>query len=85
MKYEYTLLGGHKVIAFNDYYEAKKHAEKHNLILAEYGDCYGSDISYAFWNKSGNRMDDEDIIAYYTFKNTKPAPLSEEAFLNYML
>lgn len=82
MKETYELLNGHTVVAFNDYYQAVAYANKHNLKLAEYGDCYGSDVAYAYWNKSGNRYDDEDAIAYYTFKDTKPCPLSKERFLH---
>lgn len=78
MQTTYNLLNDHSVMAFNDYDEAKNYAEKQGLKLAEYGDYYGSKYSYAYWNKSGNRNDDEDVIAYYTFVNTKPAAISEE-------
>lgn len=76
---EYQLFNGHVVKAYNDYNEALKEANEQNLLLAEYGDLYGSDISYAFWNKTGNRNEDEIIIAYYRFdKNGKPCPISEQ-------
>lgn len=76
---EYELLDGHSVKAYNDHNEAYEEASKQNLKLAEYGDVYGTKVAYAYWNKSGNRNDDEDIIAYYTFnKEGKPIPISEE-------
>ena len=75
---EYQLLNGHDVKAFNDHDEALAEAEARHLKLAEYGDVYGSDISYAYWNDSGDRYDDETIIAYYTFnKQGRPVPLEE--------
>lgn len=76
---EYQLLNGHVVKAYNDYNEAVKEANEQNLLLAEYGDLYRSDISYAYWNKTGNRNDDEIIIAYYRFdKHINPCPISEQ-------
>lgn len=55
------------------YYEAKAKAEKLGLKEAEYGDISGTDISYCYWNKSGDRNDDAEIFCYYTFdKNGKP-------------
>ena len=79
MYLEYQLLNGSNVKAFNDYHEANEEATKQRLLLAEYGDVYGSDMAYAYWNKTGNRNDDEVIIAYYRFnKNGKPVQLSEE-------
>lgn len=81
---QYELLGGHRVNAYGDYDKAKKEANKKGLKLAEYGDVYGSDLSYAYWNKTGNRNDDEDIIAYYHFVNGKPAPISEERLRDYL-
>lgn len=76
---EYQLLNGSDVKAYNDYHEASEEAKKRNLSLAEYGDVYGSNMAYAYWNESGDRDDDEAIIAYYRFnKQGKPAPLSEE-------
>ena len=62
---QYQLLNGGTVDAFADYYEGKKEAEKRKLKLAEYGDIYGSSLSYCYFNKSGNRYDDEEIIIYY--------------------
>lgn len=82
---EYQLLNGSNVKAYNDYNEANKAAKEEGLLLAEYGDVYGSNMAYAYWNKSGNRNDDEVIIAYYRFnKNGKPISLSEEEFRNYL-
>lgn len=79
MYLEYQLLNGPIVKAYNDYYEASEEVKKQNLSLAEYGDVYGSNMAYAYWNESGNRYDDEVIIAYYRFnKQGDPEPLSEE-------
>ena len=79
MKLEYELLNGPIVNAYNDYYEAKNKAKEQGLQLAEYGDVYGTGISYAYWNERGNRNEDEKIIAYYKFnENGKPTALSEE-------
>lgn len=81
MREEYELLGGHRVVAFNSHDEAETYANKNGLLLAEYGDCYGSDVAYAYWNKTGNRYDDEDVIAYYHFgEDGKPEELDEDEF-----
>lgn len=72
---------------FNDYYKAKEVAEKRGLVECEYGDTGYMDgeepISYCAWNKSGNREDEWEIEAYYTWKRNaenrlKPAPLDKE-------
>lgn len=85
MYLEYQLLNGSDVKAYNDYYEASEEAKGQNLLLAEYGDVYGSNMAYAYWNKSGNRCDDEVIIAYYRFnKQGKPDPLSEEELRHHL-
>ncbi len=85
MYIEYRLLCGGDVMAFNDYYEATQEAEKQGLSLAEYGDVYGRNMAYAYWNKTGNRYDDEIVIVYYRFNsNGKPEPLSEKEFKNYI-
>jgi len=82
---EYQLLNGSNVKAYNDYHEANEEATKQRLLLAEYGDVYGSNMAYAYWNKSGNRNDDEVIIAYYKFnKQGKPVKLSEEELRRYL-
>lgn len=85
MVVNYELLNGSSVDAYNDYGEAKQAADKQHLLLAEYGDVYGSELSYAYWNKSGNRNDDEVIIAYYSFnKQGKPIPISEERLRHHL-
>ena len=85
MYLEYQLLNGSNVKAYNDHNEAERAAKKQNLLLAEYGDVYGRDMAYAYWNKSGNRNDDEVIIAYYRFnKQGKPEPLNEEELKHYL-
>jgi len=75
VKEGYTLLGNEdkEILAFSNYNNAVKKAEELGLKLAEYGDVYGSNVSYAFWNKSGNRNDDEEVMCYYFFdKDGKP-------------
>lgn len=75
----YELLGGTKVKCFRDYYKALEEAEKLGLKEAEYGDVYGKDFSYCYWNETGDRYEDEEVIAYYKFdKNGKPIALSDE-------
>ena len=82
---KYQLLNDSEVMAFNDYYEASKEADNQCLVLAEYGDLYGSNMAYAYWNETGNRNDDEVVIVYYKFDGRgKPIPLSEEEFKNYI-
>lgn len=76
---EYELLNGGKVKAYNDYFQGKKAAEKEKLLLAEYGDVYGSKYSYCYFNETGSRNDDEKIITYYRFNEKgKPEPITEE-------
>ena len=82
---EYKLLNDSDVVAFADYYMAKKFAERKGLKLAEYGDVYGTKLSYCVYNKSGNRNDDEEVIAYYKFdENGKPKAISEEELYKYL-
>lgn len=80
MRYTYELLDGSKVIAFNSIKQAETYAKKTNRKLAEYGDVYASDIRYAYFNKSGNRYDTEEIIAYYTNTGT----LEPRRFIDYL-
>ena len=71
----YSYLGSEdkNIEAYSNYYNAKKRAEELGLKEAEYGDVYGKDMAYCFWNKSGNRNDDEEVICYYFFgKDGKP-------------
>lgn len=83
--FEYELLNGAPVVAYGNYYEAKQEAEKRKLLLAEYGDVYGSSLSYCYWNKSGNRNEDEIIICYYRFdKNGKPQAITEEELYQHL-
>ena len=73
MKIEFYLIDESKVIAYNDYYQAERQAKKQGLKLAEYGDVYGSQIAYCYYNESGDRNDTEQIICYYAFdKYGKP-------------
>lgn len=79
MYLEYQLFSGLDVRAYNNLNEAKRAAKKQKLLLAEYGDVYGSHLAYAYWNKTGDRYDDETIIAYYkSNRSGKPVPLAEE-------
>lgn len=85
MYLEYQLLNGPVVRAYNSYNEAKRQAEKQKLLLAEYGDVCGSNMAYAYWNKTGDRYDDEAIIAYYkTDNNGKPVTLAKEKLKSYL-
>ena len=70
----YSLLGAEdkNIELYSNYYTAKERAEELGLKEAEYGDVYNSDIAYCYWNKSGNRNDDEEVICYYFFENGKP-------------
>lgn len=72
----YDLLSGTHVEQYRNYNKAKARAKELGLKEAEYGDAYG--VSYCFWNKSGDRNEDEEVIAYYKFKNGKPVPLSDD-------
>lgn len=72
----YELLSGTKVKCFRDYYKAKKVAEEAGLKESEYGDAYG--ISYCCWNTSGDRNEDEEVVAWYAFDGRKPRPLTDE-------
>ena len=81
----YETLCGEEVKAFGDYNECKKYAEENNLKLAEYGDVYGSKLSYCYFNKSGDRNDTEEAIAYYTFgEDGKPQPIDDDALRDYL-
>ena len=85
MRYSYTCLDGSKVIAFNSLKQAQTYATKTGRKLAEYGDVYGSNIVYAFFNKSGNRNDGEEVVAYYQFDSSgKPKTLAPQEFINYL-
>ena len=75
----YETLDGVKVAVYSDYNIAKTRASELGLKEAEYGDIYASDISYCYWNKSGDRNDTEEVIAYYKFdKNGKPSVLTAD-------
>lgn len=72
------------VIAFNSYKQAKEYAKKTGLKLAEYGDIYGSNYSYCYYNKSGDRNDGEKVIAYYGWENGKPKNAPIDWFKRYI-
>ena len=67
---------GTNVEVYSDYYIAKKRANELGLKMAEYGDL-DDKFSYCFWNESGDRNADEQVLAYYKFVDTVPAPLDE--------
>lgn len=70
----YDLIDGTRVEVYRDYDKAKARAKELGLTEAERGNVYG--VSYCFWNKSGNRNESEEVIAYY--KNGEPVPLSDD-------
>lgn len=53
----------------NTYQDAVKLATRRGLRLAEYGDGadYSTAEAYAYWNKSGNRIDAPEIYIEYDF------------------
>lgn len=65
---------------YSDYNVAKARADELNLCLAEYGNI--NNISYCYWNKSGNRDDAAEIFVYYKFVGGKPEPLDDEEMQN---
>lgn len=72
----YELLSGTKVQCFRDYHKAEEVAQKLGLKESEYGDAYG--ISYCYWNETGDRYEDEEVVAWYRFdENGKPTPLTD--------
>lgn len=73
----YELLSGTKVEVYSDYEIAKARAKELGLKEAEYGDIYRTNYSYCYWNESGDRNDEEQVIVYYTFENGKPRALTE--------
>ena len=74
----YELLSGTKVEVYSDYHKALKRANELGLKEAEYGDVYNSEISYCYWNKSGDRNEDEEVIAYYAFDGNKLRALTKD-------
>lgn len=74
----YELLSGTKVEVYSDYHKALKRANKLGLKEAEYGDLYNSEISYCYWNKSGDRNEDEEVMAYYAFDGDKLRALTKD-------
>lgn len=78
----YEYIWGDKVLAYRDLEKAKEKAKEMGLKEAEYGDIGDSlkdGYAYCYWNKSGDRNDTEEVIAYYKFgKNGKARPLTDE-------
>lgn len=77
IKEDFTYMNGDKVKVFYDFEQAKKEAERLGLKESEYGDKLGTKYSYCLWNKTGNRDDNEEIYAIYTFENGKPRALTD--------
>lgn len=50
---------------YANYYKAKEEAKREKLIEAEYGDIYGTDMSYVRYNKTGDRDEEPEIVCYY--------------------
>lgn len=70
-----------------NYQKAREYAEAHDLVECEYGDTgYMSGdepISYCAWNKSGDRDDEWEVEAYYTWRRgtegrSVPVPIDPE-------
>lgn len=78
IKSGYEFVDGTYVEVYSDYYKAKRRAEELGLSEAEYGDIHNTPYSYVYYNHSGNRNDDEEVIAYYKFVNGKPSRLNDE-------
>ena len=77
IKEDFTYMNGDKVKVFYDFEQAKKEAERLGLKESEYGDKWGTKYSYCLWNKTGNKDDNEEIYAIYTFENGKPRALTD--------
>ena len=78
----YELLNGTIVKCFSDHDEAEDYANSKGYKLAEYGNLGGGidgDFAYAYWNETGDRNDDELVIAYYAFDDDgKARPLTKK-------
>ena len=61
---------------FSDFERAKKEAEELGLKEAGRKEIIGGAYECCFWNKTGDRKDDEEVIAYYGFEHGKPRPLT---------
>lgn len=75
VKEGFEYLDGTKVEVYSNYHKALSRAKELGLKESEYGDEYGSGISYCCWNESGDRNETEKVIAYYVFENGKPKAL----------
>ena len=56
---------------FANYWSAKKYADKNHYKMCEYGDYSGTGadcISYACWNKTGDRDDEAQVECYYKWE-----------------
>lgn len=78
----YELLNGTVVKCFSDHDKAEGYANSKGYKLAEYGNLGGGidgDFAYAYWNETGDKNDDELVIAYYAFDDDgKARPLTQE-------
>ena len=65
---------------YKKYQNAKRRAEELCLIVAEYGDIYGTNPrkSYCYWNKTGDRHDNPMIYCEYYLNKNAGKPAKEE-------
>ena len=74
---DYKLSTGTRVKVFSDYDKAKEYAEANGYIESEYGD-FDNEYSYCYWNKSGDRNQDEEVACFYKFVDGKPVALDDK-------
>ena len=65
---------------YKKYQNAKRKAKELDLIVAEYGDIYGTNPRkfYCYWNKTGNRHDKPIIYCEYCLDKKAMKPLKGE-------
>lgn len=74
---DYKLSTGTRVKVFSDYDKAKEYAEANGYKESEYGD-FDNEYSYCYWNKSGDRNQDEEVACFYKFVDGKPVALDDK-------
>ena len=74
---DYKLSTGTRVKVFSDYDKAKEYAEANDYKESEYGD-FDNEYSYCYWNKSGDRNQDEEVACFYKFVDGKPVALDNK-------
>lgn len=65
---------------YKKYQNAKRKSKELGLIVAEYGDIYGTNPlkSYCYWNKTGNRHDKPIVYCEYYLDKKAEKPLKGE-------